>query len=47
MQSVSVPVFSLPAGQKSILSSPTGSPVTMATMLDFAARHHLQPTIET
>jgi uncharacterized zinc-type alcohol dehydrogenase-like protein len=45
MQPVSVPVFFLPAGQKSISSSPTGSPVTMATMLDFAVRHHLLPTI--
>jgi uncharacterized zinc-type alcohol dehydrogenase-like protein len=46
-QPVSVPVFSLLAGQKSISSSPTGAPATLATMLDFAARHHLQPTIET
>jgi uncharacterized zinc-type alcohol dehydrogenase-like protein len=46
-QPLTVPVFSLLAGQKSISSSPTGSPVTMATMLDFAARHHLQPVIET
>jgi uncharacterized zinc-type alcohol dehydrogenase-like protein len=46
-QPIPVPVFPLLAGQKSISSSPTGSPVTMATMLDFAARHHIQPTIET
>jgi uncharacterized zinc-type alcohol dehydrogenase-like protein len=44
---VSVPVFSLLAEQKSISSSPTGSPTTIAVMLDFAARHRLQPTIET
>ncbi len=46
-QPISVPVFPLLAGQKSISSSPTGGPVTMAMMLDFAARHHIQPTIET
>jgi uncharacterized zinc-type alcohol dehydrogenase-like protein len=47
MQPISMPVFSLPAGQKSISSSPTGSPVTMAMMLDFAVREHIQPAIET
>jgi uncharacterized zinc-type alcohol dehydrogenase-like protein len=47
MQPISVPVFPLLAGQKSISSSPTGSPAIMAMMLDFAVRHHVQPTIET
>jgi uncharacterized zinc-type alcohol dehydrogenase-like protein len=46
-QPLAVPVFALLAGQKSISASPTGGPVTMATMLDFAARHHIQPVIET
>ncbi len=46
-QPLSVPLFPLLLGQKSISSSPTGSPAAIAIMLDFAARHHIQPTIET
>ncbi len=46
-QPISVPLFPLLVGQKSISASPTGSPAAIATMLDFAARHHIQPTIET
>ena len=45
-QPLSVPLFPLLLGQKSISSSPTGSPAAIAIMLDFAARHHIQPTIE-
>ncbi|MDD5035279.1 MAG: NAD(P)-dependent alcohol dehydrogenase [Methylococcaceae bacterium] len=33
-------------GQKSVSGSPTGSPVALATMLDFAARHHIAPQVE-
>ena len=40
-------VFSLLIGQKSISSSPTGSPSAIATMLDFSARHHILPITET
>lgn len=32
--------------QRSISGSPNGSPVTMATMLDFAARHGIAPQTE-
>ena len=46
-QPLTVPLFPLLLGQKSISSSPTGSPAAIAIMLDFAARHHIQPTIET
>jgi len=46
-QPISVPLFPLLAGQKSLSSSPTGSPAAIATMLNFAARHHIQPTVET
>lgn len=35
------------SGQKSVSSSPTGSPTVMAQMLDFAARHKIAPMIET
>jgi uncharacterized zinc-type alcohol dehydrogenase-like protein len=33
-------------GQKSVSGSPTGSPVAISTMLDFAARHNVLPTTE-
>jgi len=46
-QPLSVPLFPLLQGQKSLSSSPTGSPSAIATMLNFAAGHHIQPTIET
>ena len=44
---VSSKIFALIAGQKSISGSPLGSPVTVAKMLDFAARHKIAPIIET
>lgn len=45
--SVSVTVFPMILGQKSIGGSPLGSPATMATMLEFAARHSISPVTET
>ena len=45
-QPISLPLFPLLAGQKSFSASPTGSPAAIATMLDFAARHQIQPTVE-
>jgi uncharacterized zinc-type alcohol dehydrogenase-like protein len=38
--------FALIAGQKSVSGSPLGSPVTVAKMLDFAARHSIAPITE-
>lgn len=43
---LSTHVFSLIEGQKSISGSPTGSPATLATMLDFVVRHKIEPAIE-
>lgn len=43
---IPVPVFALLFKQASLSSSPTGSPVDMATMLDFAARHGVTPQNE-
>jgi uncharacterized zinc-type alcohol dehydrogenase-like protein len=43
---IPVSAFSLIAGQKSISGSPTGSPVAIETMLDFAARHGITPQTE-
>jgi uncharacterized zinc-type alcohol dehydrogenase-like protein len=45
-QPISFPLSPLLAGEKSLSSSPTGSPAAIATMLNFAARHHIQPTVE-
>jgi uncharacterized zinc-type alcohol dehydrogenase-like protein len=43
---ISAHVFSLMPGQKSISASPLGSPATMNQMLDFAARHNIEPITE-
>lgn len=45
--SVSATVFPLILGQRSIGGSPLGSPATMASMLDFASRHGIEPVTET
>jgi uncharacterized zinc-type alcohol dehydrogenase-like protein len=41
-----VAAFQLIVGQKSVSGSPTGAPVEMATMLEFAARHDVRPQTE-
>lgn len=43
-----IPLMAVPMifGQKSVSGSPTGSPVAMETMLDFAARHNVTPQTE-
>ena len=41
-----IPAIDLIFGQKSVSGSPTGSPVTLATMLEFAARHQIAPQVE-
>jgi alcohol/geraniol dehydrogenase (NADP+) len=46
-QPLAIPLIPLIFGQKSLAASPTGSPAAIATMLNFAARHHIQPTVET
>lgn len=46
MEPMSIPVFSLMGGQKSVSASPTGSPAVAASMLDFCARHAIAPQIE-
>ncbi len=43
---IPVAIFDLMGGQRSISSSPTGAPVDIATMLDFAARHKIAPQVE-
>lgn len=46
LEPIPVAVFQLLAGQKSISGSPTGSPIALATMLEFAARHNVTPQTE-
>jgi uncharacterized zinc-type alcohol dehydrogenase-like protein len=46
LEPIPVPAFSLILGQRSVSGSPTGSPVTLRTMLDFAARHDITPQTE-
>jgi uncharacterized zinc-type alcohol dehydrogenase-like protein len=43
---IPVAAFSIIIGQKSVSGSPTGSPVAIETMLDFAARHKVAPQTE-
>ncbi|HTI70646.1 MAG TPA: NAD(P)-dependent alcohol dehydrogenase [Candidatus Limnocylindria bacterium] len=46
LEPIPVAAFPLIMGQRSISGSPTGSPVAMETMLDFAARHNITPQTE-
>lgn len=43
---IPVHVFNLIPQQKSLSGSPVGSPSTMATMLEFCARHQILPQVE-
>ena len=47
LEPISLAAFPLIMGQKSLSGSPLGSPSTVATMLDFCARHDIAPTTET
>ncbi|HHP7231982.1 MAG TPA: NAD(P)-dependent alcohol dehydrogenase [Xenococcaceae cyanobacterium] len=44
---LSAQIFPMIAGQKTISASPAGSPATIAQMLEFAARHNIEPITET
>jgi uncharacterized zinc-type alcohol dehydrogenase-like protein len=46
VEPIPVGVISLIMGQRSVSGSPVGSPVGLATMLDFAARHNITPQTE-
>lgn len=46
LEPMSIAVFPLLVGQKSVSASPTGSRQALVTMLDFAARHHVVPMTE-
>ncbi len=47
LEPLDISVFNLMPAQRSISSSPVGSPATIAKMLDFTALHHLDPVVET
>jgi len=46
LEPIPIAAFPMIAGQKSVSGSPTGSPVAIETMLDFAARHNITPQTE-
>jgi uncharacterized zinc-type alcohol dehydrogenase-like protein len=46
LEPIPVAAFSLIVGQRDVSGSPTGSPVAIETMLDFAARHGISPQTE-
>lgn len=46
MEPIPLQAMSLIFGQRSVSGSPTGSPVDLETMLEFAARHNVLPTTE-
>lgn len=46
LEPIPVAAFSLIGGAKSVSGSPLGSPFNTARMLDFAARHQIQPQVE-
>lgn len=46
LEPIPVSAFSLIAQQRSVSGSPTGSPVSIETMLDFASRHNIEPQTE-
>jgi uncharacterized zinc-type alcohol dehydrogenase-like protein len=46
LEPIPVSVFPLLSKQGQISASPTGSPVEIETMLEFAARHQVAPTTE-
>ncbi len=46
LEPLNIGVFSLMGGQKSVSSSPVGSPETIKKMLEFAALHRIEPVTE-
>ena len=46
LEPIPVAAFSLIMEQRSLSGSPTGSPVVIDTMLDFASRHNVTPQTE-
>ena len=45
-QPLAIPAFPMIGGQRSVSGSPSGSPATIASMLDFCSRHQIAPVVE-
>ena len=46
LEPIPVPAFALIVTEREVSGSPTGSPVDIATLLDFATRHDVRPQVE-
>ena len=46
LEPIPVSAFALILGEREVSGSPTGSPIDIATLLDFAARHDVRPQVE-
>lgn len=46
LEPLDIQAFSLIGGQRTVSGSPVGSPAMLATMVEFAARHDIRPTVE-
>ncbi len=46
LEPIPVPAFSLITAQREVSGSPSGSPVDIATLLDFTTRHDIRPQVE-
>lgn len=46
LEPMPIPAFTLISGQKAVAGSPTGSPLGLRRLVDFAARHQIAPTVE-
>ena len=46
LESIELGVFSLIAAQRQVSGSPVGSPETLRKMIEFAARHQIEPVTE-
>jgi len=46
LEPLDLQLFPMLVGQRSVSSSPTGSPANITRMLEFAARHQIKPVIE-
>lgn len=46
LEPMAIPTFTLLVGEKTVGSSPTGSPALIRTMLEFCVRHNIYPMVE-
>ena len=46
LEPMAIPTFTLLMGEKTVGSSPIGSPAVIRTMLEFCVRHNIYPMVE-